>query len=127
MGALHHTARWRRRAQHQLCVEPLCRACLAEGKTVPARVADHVEPHHNDPMKFWRGALQSLCTHCHESRKKYAEARGFDNTIGIDGWPTDVRHPVFQARDVDAGRGEENRFSLPSRNDRSGGLVLLYL
>jgi hypothetical protein len=99
MGALHHTARWRRRAQHQLRVEPLCRACLAEGKAVPARVADHVEPHHNDPMKFWRGALQSLCTHCHESRKKYAEARGFDNTIGIDGWPTDVRHPVFQARE----------------------------
>jgi hypothetical protein len=33
--------------------------------------------------------LQSLCTHCHESRKQFEESHGFDRTIGIDGWPID--------------------------------------
>jgi len=60
--------------------------CLSEGKIVAARIADHVEPHHNDPIKFWNGKLQSLCAHCHESRK---------NAIGVDGWPIDPRHPVY--------------------------------
>jgi hypothetical protein len=26
-----------------------------------------------DPIEFWRGKLQSLCSHCHESRKKRFE------------------------------------------------------
>jgi hypothetical protein len=29
--------------------------CLSEGKIVAARIADHVEPHHNDLIKFWNG------------------------------------------------------------------------
>jgi hypothetical protein len=37
------------------------RDVLAEGLIVAARIADHIEPHHNDPVKFWTGALQSLC------------------------------------------------------------------
>jgi hypothetical protein len=35
--------------------------CLSEGKIVAARIADHIEPHRGDPIKFWTGALQSLC------------------------------------------------------------------
>ena len=96
MGKLHNKARWHRIARHQLRVEPLCRMCLAEGRVVAARVADHVEPHHNDPVKFWTGKLQSLCSHCHESRKKSAEHRGYDRTIGPDGLPIDPRHPVYR-------------------------------
>jgi hypothetical protein len=69
---------------------------LTEGKITPARIADHIEPHRDDPMKFWRGALQSLCSNCHESRKKHIENRGFDRTIGADGWPIDLRHPVYK-------------------------------
>jgi HNH endonuclease len=95
MGVLHHTARWRKIARHQLEIEPLCRMCAAEGKVTPARIADHVEPHHDDPLKFWRGAIQSVCPNCHESRKKFQENRGYDRTIGADGWPTDLRHPVY--------------------------------
>jgi hypothetical protein len=48
------------------------------------------------PIEFWRGKLQSLCSHCHESRKKRFEHRGYDNTIGEDGWPIDPRHPVYR-------------------------------
>jgi 5-methylcytosine-specific restriction enzyme A len=70
------------------------RECLAEGKVVAARIADHIEPHRNDAVKFWNGALQSLCAHCHESRKKFIEHRGFDKAIGADGMPIDPRHPV---------------------------------
>src|SRR6266404_7600507 len=95
---LHNKALWHRRARRQLQKEPLCALCLTEGKVVAARLADHIKPHHNDPIEFWRGKLQSLCAHCHESRKKKRfEHRGYDNTIGIDGMPTDPRHPVYRS------------------------------
>jgi hypothetical protein len=58
---LHNNAAWHRRARFQLQREPLCAMCLAEGKVVAARIADHIEPHHNDPIRFWNGKLQSLC------------------------------------------------------------------
>jgi hypothetical protein len=76
--------------------QPLCEWWLREGRVVAARVADHIKPHHNDPTKFWFGKLQSLCTHCRESRKQFEESCGFDRTIGIDGWPTDLRHLFYQ-------------------------------
>jgi hypothetical protein len=53
---LHNNAAWHRRARFQLQREPLCAMCLAEGKVVAARIADH-----NDPIRFWNGKLQSLC------------------------------------------------------------------
>jgi hypothetical protein len=96
MGRLHDEAAWHRRARRQLQCEPLCAMCLSEGWIVAARIADHVEPHHNDPIKFWNGKLQSLCAHCHESRKKRLEHRGYDNTIGLEGLPTDPRNPVHR-------------------------------
>ena len=33
----------------------------------------------DDPIKFWNGKLQSLCAHCHESRKKRLEHRGYED------------------------------------------------
>ena len=95
-GRLHDKALWHRRARRQLQREPLCAMCLADGRVVAARIADHVEPHRGDPIKFWNGKLQSLCAHCHESRKKRFEHRGYDNTIGVDGGPLDPRHPVYR-------------------------------
>jgi hypothetical protein len=58
---LHNNAAWHRRARFQLQREPLCAMCLAEGKVVAARIADHIEPQHDDPIRFWNGKLQSLC------------------------------------------------------------------
>jgi hypothetical protein len=98
MSELHAKTLWHRRARAQLRMQPLCEWCLREGRVVAARAADHIEPHHNDPIEFWRGKLQSLCAHCHESRKKRFEHRGYDNAIGIDGWPVDPRHPVYRNR-----------------------------
>jgi hypothetical protein len=51
--------RWRKRAKHQLRIEPLCRQCLAAGRTTPATIADHVVPHRGDWNAFRLGALQS--------------------------------------------------------------------
>ena len=50
-GRLHDKALWHRRARRQLQREPLCGMCLADGRVVAARIADHVEPH--------RAAIQS--------------------------------------------------------------------
>jgi 5-methylcytosine-specific restriction enzyme A len=94
---LHGSGFWKRRAELQLKMQPLCEMCLREGRgPVPARVADHVERHGNDPNLFYRGRLQSLCTNCHSSRKQSIEKLGYDKTVGLDGWPIDPRHPVYQ-------------------------------
>lgn len=42
----------------------------------PASVVDHIKPHRGDTKLFWDKAnWQSLCTHCHNSRKQSFERR----------------------------------------------------
>ena len=54
---------------------PLCAACEAEGRLVPAMVVDHVTPHRGDLRLFWdSGNWQALCKPCHD-RKTAAEDR----------------------------------------------------
>jgi 5-methylcytosine-specific restriction enzyme A len=92
---LYGKERWRKIARAQLTKEPLCRACLAEGKVTPARVADHIEPWRGDVLRVWRSPLQSLCLSCHNGRKQFIERRGYSDAIGEDGWPLDPKHPVY--------------------------------
>jgi hypothetical protein len=87
--------RWRKRAKHQLRVQPLCVMCLQRGELAPATIVDHIEPHRGDWNRFWLGAVQSLCKRCHDSGKKTEEARGYRTDIGEDGLPLDPRHPVY--------------------------------
>ena len=68
--------RWRKRRAEQLAREPLCRMCEAEGMTVAANTADHVEPHREDYDRFWFGDLQSLCGSHHSREKQREEVRG---------------------------------------------------
>jgi hypothetical protein len=73
--------------------------CLSEGKIAAARIADHVEPHHNDPIKFWKGKLRSLCAHCHESNNRRSECpdkfvthlRGARTSAGVGAEPYSQR------------------------------------
>lgn len=59
--SLYETPAWRQRRKAQLAAEPYCRWCMATGHVVRASVADHIEPHNGDPVRFMQGALQSLC------------------------------------------------------------------
>ena len=45
--------RWRRARAAFLAQHPLCAACRAQGRVVPATVVDHVVPHRGDQRLFW--------------------------------------------------------------------------
>jgi hypothetical protein len=88
--------RWRKRAKHQLTIEPLCAICLARGRTTPATIADHHPPHRGDWNTFRLGPLRSLCRDCHQGA--WADDKhGFRRDIDDSGLPVDPRHP-FNAR-----------------------------
>ena len=89
--------RWRRRAKHQLRLEPLCALCLKQGRLTPATIADHDPPHRGDWNAFRLGPLQSLCRACHQG--KWADDHhGYSSVIDDDGFPLDPRHPFNAAR-----------------------------
>jgi len=67
-----YDAAWRKRRAELLAEHPLCVYCLESGRAVPATVADHITPHHGDPVKF-AGPLQALCQACHSGRKAREE------------------------------------------------------
>ena len=93
---LYCTTRWLRIRRRQLAEHPLCVFCMELGIPEAAAVVDHVEPHRGDRLKFFTGALQSLCKSCHDRGKRQEELHGYRRDIGIDGWPTDKRHPVYR-------------------------------
>ena len=75
--------------------------CLAHDRATPATIVDHVKSHRGDWNEFWLGELQSLCKNCHDSSKAVMDHRGFDPTIGADGWPIDRAHPIYRVPDRD--------------------------
>jgi 5-methylcytosine-specific restriction endonuclease McrA len=93
--------RWTRRSEMQLHAHPLCAMCLQRNLIVAASVADHIEPHRGDPIKFWFGELQSLCVDCHNRGKQQLETRGYTNDIDASGWPVDPNHPTNKAEKRD--------------------------
>jgi 5-methylcytosine-specific restriction protein A len=78
--------RWRKRRDAFKRANPLCVMCAAEGVLTPTAVIDHIVPHKGNEELFWNGALQALCTACHNSTKQHYE-RGKVQAIGLDGWP----------------------------------------
>lgn len=91
---LYKTIRWQRIREAQLRAHPLCQMCEALGRLTAATVCDHIEPHKGDLGKFFTGPFQSLCAPCHDGIKQSIERRGYSSAIGLDGWPTDERHPA---------------------------------
>jgi 5-methylcytosine-specific restriction enzyme A len=61
---------------------------------VPAPITDQVEPHGDDPNKFFLGELQSLCKPRHDSGKRFMEINGY----GLDGWSIDPLCPTNRVR-----------------------------
>ena len=77
--------RWRNIRRQQLRREPLCAFCLKRGVAAIATRADHVESHGGDWNRFLTGKLQSLCSHCHESAKRFDDNK---QVLDSDGWPS---------------------------------------
>lgn len=70
-AARGYDARWRRLRKQVLSEEPLCRACLAEGRLMPSTDVDHIVPKSQGGTDD-RSNLQGLCHKCH-SRKTARE------------------------------------------------------
>lgn len=70
-----YDSRWNKARRTFLQANPLCIGCLAVGRTEPATVVDHVDPHHGDPDKFWDTSMwQACCKWHHDSVKQSLEA-----------------------------------------------------
>lgn len=101
---MQNLPRWKALRAVVLRDEPNCRKCAVHGLQVKATKVDHIIPRSRAPeLTFERKNLQPLCDNCHESAKKFEEARGYDPAIGEDGWPTDPNHP-FNVRSANAER-----------------------
>jgi 5-methylcytosine-specific restriction enzyme A len=61
--------RWRRARAAFLAQHPLCAACRALGRVVPATVVDHVVPHRGNQRLFWyEGNWAPACKPCHDAK-----------------------------------------------------------
>jgi 5-methylcytosine-specific restriction enzyme A len=79
-------------------MHPVCALCESRNIITPATVVDHLVPHKGDKHAFMYGPVQSLCVECHNNTKRGIERRGYDRRVGLDGWPTDDRHPAYAKR-----------------------------
>jgi 5-methylcytosine-specific restriction enzyme A len=62
-------SRWRRVRDAFLARHPLCSACEAAGRVVPATVVDHVLPHRGDQRLFWdERNWTAMCKRCHDAK-----------------------------------------------------------
>jgi hypothetical protein len=69
--------------------------CEAAGFVVASSVVDHIKPHRGDQKLFWApDNWQALCKNCHDSEKQRIERNGYGTTIGVDGFPIDINHPI---------------------------------
>ncbi len=72
-------SRWQKARERFFKENPLCVECRQEGRTEPAVVADHIEPHKGDKKLFWdRKNWQGLCKQ-HHDHKTAKQDGGFGN------------------------------------------------
>ena len=89
--------KWQRLSLHYRKHHPLCEQCARENRVSAAHAVDHIVPHRGRAeLLFDTSNLQSLCETCHNAHKQSIERRGYDKTIGIDGFPSDNKHPFNQ-------------------------------
>lgn len=89
-----YNARWRRERKIYLSSNPLCVLHLSKGRTVPATVVDHIEPHKGDDELFWdQDNWAALCQACHNAHKQRLEKSGMVMGCNVNGAPDDPSHP----------------------------------
>ena len=81
-------SRWQRARATYLKQHPLCVMCLAEGRTEPATVVDHITPHEGNQELFWdsQGNWQPLCKTHHDTDKAEQEGRHKARAKFTDDW-----------------------------------------
>lgn len=91
---MYDSAQWQRTRQRVLSSQPLCQACLLEGRVSPAEEIDHVFPWRQIGLDaFYVNLFQSLC-HEHHSAKTQLEQRGvFRHYIDV---PRDYTLPDYE-------------------------------
>ena len=96
MSRLYTTTRWRRGRLSFLARNPLCSMCARAADFVLRVLLTTSNPIKGDQLLFFDQAnWQALCFNCHNSHKQSVERVGFDQLPGVDGLPTDPRHPFF--------------------------------
>ena len=63
------SSRYQRVRNTYLRLNPLCRLCEKQGRTVAAKELDHIVPVLEAPERFWHeNNWQPLCRKCHEAK-----------------------------------------------------------
>lgn len=60
---------------------------MQRGLVEVATEVDHIEPHKGDKLKFWQGALQSLCKACHSRKTAQDEGKRVAPRVSVSGEP----------------------------------------
>lgn len=96
----YNTAAWARLRTAHLALEPLCRACQAEGRLTTANTVDHVVAISEGGAPFpGHDGLASYCAPCHSAKTaRGAEAGAIRSSkprrgCNPDGSPLDPAHP----------------------------------
>lgn len=96
----YNTPQWARLRAEHLEIEPLCRACRAEGRRTPADTVDHIVPISAGGAPFpGHAGLASYCHRCHSAKTARGPEAGAARTTkprrgcNPDGTPLDPAHP----------------------------------
>jgi 5-methylcytosine-specific restriction enzyme A len=103
---LYMTKQWQHLRKQALlrdnyrCQHNRCGVILTSGVSKPnSAVVHHIKPHKGDlDLFFDLNNLQSVCWAHHSGAIQLIENRGYDVTIGEDGWPIDNKHPGVKRR-----------------------------
>ena len=97
-----YTRGWNEMANGYRQDNPLCEACLIQGRTIPATETDHVIPRHlAESRTMDETNIQALCHACH-AHKTWRETRGWaisweqGKVVVISGKPGTGRHEVAE-------------------------------
>ena len=78
--------------ERQLRDRPLCASCAEWGVVTRAKVCVVADGHYK------HSTVVSLCEKCATVTARMIAERGYRPDIGLDGYPLDPRHPVYQTR-----------------------------
>jgi len=77
----------RRLREQLLRQEPLCRLCLANGRLIPATIADHITPIAQGGAIHDISNLQPVCAPCHQDKSNADRGFRVRRRISPSGWP----------------------------------------